>query len=699
MKKHPLLSLFLLSWLTSFLLYGFTASRFATGYADSDELLTMSYSWSVAHPSGFPLIVFISGLFMRLVPFLSPAFVGNLSGSLFQSLSLAALSGTAYLLLTFQKLPVKKAILYSFIGCLILGVSGIYWLYGSVLEVVSLTNALIGLTVMCSLYWYAKIKAGQAGLKAFYSVWLLAGLSLSHIHTAILITPGLLILLVSTYKIWRNHPVYRRIYIWFFAFLSFIICFVLPNVLLLFFQNRNAPYSWFFEPNFDGLMRHIFRQDYSGFFPEESTIRPAYITKFTQSLITAQPELWHFLYLYLNPVGLILVVFGLLRLITRFSIINLVIFISWLVSGPIFIGYMGFPTYDSSDLQYQMTVGITYRQFLINYWFSGLLLIYGITFIDKICTSKLTLILLGILFSYGVYAGIPMGNQRHNRLASDYALSMLDQAEEGSVIICSSDIACFSLFYAQAVDRYKPSVTVLTRSSTYVRSFLTRNPQYYGFTYQDNPFYLAYLTASNLANRPVYFTNPTKYYIDYIGLEGNPFYLVPKGYLYQVVAKVPDKLPEIKSALTDRLLSEFASEKDFYRIGLRGYFSSIHSTNGVLLANFGDYLRARTELNTAISLFPSNTEPYQWLNWLAKDPKEILYKPGASQNSGDYFKLYQKDLKAGMQEDAYTNLKKATYLSPFDPSLRTELAKLYQLGGFESEAQVEFGHASKLIRP
>jgi tetratricopeptide (TPR) repeat protein len=709
-NSHHLLLFFWLLWLATFCLYFYTAGRTATGYADSDELLTMAYSWAIPHPSGFPLLVFVTGAMMRLFYTVSPALIGNLMGSLFQSLSIAAMGSIIVILghlipkKYLSSSPSKRPFLYlsAFLGSLAISLSGMYWLYGSALEVVSLTNALISLTLLFAFIWYQRLTSGLSHHSWFYLTILLSGIALSHIHTTILMYPGLLVLLVLTFK---KYPLefqkYRHPLTLFKALLSWIVGFIFPNLLLFFLNSRQQMYSWYLRPGISGWLRLILRQDYAGYFPEEGTSRSAYLADFTHNFILGEPALLKYLWTYLTPIGIILAVVGIIFIFKRHRLLGWVIALCWLVAGPIFLGYMGFPAAIAGDPEYAMSVGITYRQFLIAHWFTGLLSVTGLVYLCDylswrlpswiVSLSKLGLLLLVLIF-YAV-TFYPLANQRHNQIAADYAANLLVPLKPNSLLISSSDLSTFALFYAQTVNHLRPDVTVLTKNDLYTRRFLHGHQEMDPFSYTDNPFYLANLVAYNLLSRPVYLANPTQYYIDYLGLDGNPFYLIPYGYVYEVVKTVPPSLnPQYDASFSTNLLRRPTSLIDYYLHGLNGYFASLHETNGILLAKYGFSQEAKQEFQLAIGLYPESPHAAEWLTKIDHLSPEPEYLPGAKTDLATLLLQFDESLTAGLQADAYEIIRKATYLDPQNSEARFRLAKIYEAGNYPDEAIRELRH-------
>ena len=231
---------FITTFILPLLLYSFSAATTASGYADSDELITMGHLFGVAHPSGYPMAVTLTGIFMRLLFFLPPAHAANLLAALVQA-------GFVYLLYRVFKLiilllptrpssPLFSSPTLDFLAqalALLTGVSSLFWLYGSVIEVVSFTNLLTISVIFSALSWYRLTLAGRHHSPSFYATWVLTGLGLAHIHTFVLLLPGLLILLIFGFKHLPSATLrFPRIIL--YGLSAAAVSFPIPNLILFF---------------------------------------------------------------------------------------------------------------------------------------------------------------------------------------------------------------------------------------------------------------------------------------------------------------------------------------------------------------------------------------------------------------------------------------------------------------------------------
>lgn len=689
-------------------LYGVTVSRYASGYADSDEFILTGNLFSVAHPSGYPLLTLSSWLTQRLFIFLPLVTRANFLASLFQAIFVGLFS--AVILRMYQVVTSPKPLrLVHFaaasISSILIGLSTLFWLYGTVIEVGALSNMLVSATLFCAFSW---LNARKLGLTTttywFYFTFLLYGLCLSHLQVTIILAPllGMLLLIgqFSLKPLNTSATIHPKIFL-VGGFLS-LLAFILPNSIL-FLQNSHRPsVSWYFEQSFTGWRHQVFRQDYQGYFTDEGISRPAYTGGFAHNWLDPQPRYVLLLWEQLGSLAIILLFIGVIHLFSQSKSLFIALVIGAFVAGPLFTGYMGMPNFSSTNLEYQLRLGILSRQFFPGLICLGLLMSWGALSIAQSIESKsnslskknqiiiFSLISLTVML-FLIKRNYPAINQKQNHTISNYAKAMLMDAKPNSVIICSSDISCFSLFEANVVEKIRPDVVVLSKNNKYRKYFLDQNPTYYKLLYTENPFFYANLIAWNLVeNRTVYVTNPDTQIIDYVGLDGNPYYLVPQGYLYQIVKSLPSSLKfQPNNYPTLQLLQTPIDPRDHFRRGLKDYFANIHYFNGLLLTKYQKSKEAKAELELSLSLKPDYQDAYTGLSYL-HDP-QMWYEPPSTQPTAQAYLQVALDALTNNEdlESAYKYLTKATLMAPKQSQIRLELAKLYLNHQYPEYARLE----------
>jgi len=180
-----------LAGLAVFVLYGATLAPDVLA-ADSGELQVIAAQLGVAHPPGFPLYVMIGHLFVRLLPFVTPAYAVNL----FSAVTAAMAVGVVYhcvKVLSGRHLP-------AFIAAMALATATTYWSQATTANVRSLTGLFAALIILTLIYFR---KATVRGDSLTADRWLtLTAVAMSfglthHISLVFLVLIGLLYILLA----------------------------------------------------------------------------------------------------------------------------------------------------------------------------------------------------------------------------------------------------------------------------------------------------------------------------------------------------------------------------------------------------------------------------------------------------------------------------------------------------------------------
>jgi tetratricopeptide (TPR) repeat protein len=698
-----------------FSVYFYSAARTNPGYADSDEIITMGHLLSLPHPSGYPLSVLLTKIFTLLPIPGSIAFKANLLNGFLHSLTIVVL-----FLLTSEILNnIKKTdknqkenyyliLLTSALGSLFLAFSAIFWLYSAVAEVAPLNDLFALLSVYFGYRWRIAFLQNQKDQKKWLlSTSIAVGLGLSHLHSFLLVLPGLGLMFILTTlekKQFQNYlgknilPILG----------SIAIGFLLPTLLIIWYSARKADYNWYIPLNFQGIFEHITRKAYSGFFIENNTKGDNYIGKIDlNQYLKTFPMYWQFLFDHFTAVGLVLGFAGIIWLFLKnrklfYSFITLFLF-----TGLLFALRIGIPAEPSKNLEYRSSIGIIHRQYLIGDTMWGIFIVFGLWWLFQlivVITKKqilktliLTSLLTLVALSYVVYDNYKVGIQRNNTIAYDYAKTVLSQADKDAVIICIADFSCFSIAYLQEVEGYRKDVVLLPKNNSLKYNFLSRNPQYRGYeSYNDNPYYFADLLSWNVSKRPTYLTELTVFYIDYVGLDGNPFYVIPEGYLFRVTTKIPQTFTQPDYLVSRELIEMDKPSKNYWINGLTDYFSNLHTIIGTSFSFFNFKDIARTNYQLAIKLSPDYIVPKNFYGSLSGYNGDPRYVPGAqSSSSAQLLEQGRMLLKKNDLQNAYKTFQKATFIDPLNHEARTELAQLLKVGGYTEEAYVEYQNILK----
>lgn len=668
-------------------LYISSSTPIPSGYADSDELVTMSYFGSVAHPPGYSLLIAINHLFLSLFSPKNIAAASNLFASILQGGGLIVFFMLAHLILKRILFFSDKSSLLSSIACtIILGSSYLYWIYSTTLEVTSLTSVLTFTTIYLGLRWYLNPK----------HIWLLTtclgfGILASHSQLAITLSPGFLILFLSGYKKYASSRA-NTLRMTILGLALIIFGFFLTSSLLLFQNKTNTPISWNFNQNLNGWINHIFRQDYAGFDPETShSYKNSYaITPTIDSYtFSSMFEFFILLWSHFGIIGYLFAGIGLLYF-WRINKLLAAVFASWFItSGPLLAAYMR-----NTALQFQpmLQLGITERHFLTSDLIFALLTTAGTGYLfQKILSLQnrykqiiayLTLITIAVLSIINNDSILTQKSGRH--LASKLALTRLTAANPNSLIICTNDIDCYTLFYYHLVEQKRPDVNVIPYMPVYMDKWLKNHPEFYPYSDFDQPNYLAQLIAWNVPQRTVYLTNGINFYMEYIGLETGPFYLIPHDFLYEITTTPPPPITYQPIPNSIPTISEI-NNKDSYGKGIVETISTHQAYNGYLALRYGQIDDAIMYLKEAITINPNNQQAHELSSGFELFTKELSI-PLIASSSTQYLNLAKQQEGEGDIEQAHQHFRFATYLDPTNNSLLTELASFYARQGYPKQA-------------
>jgi tetratricopeptide (TPR) repeat protein len=680
-------------FLSFLFLYSSTTPPHLTGYADSEELVTVAHLGGVAHPPGYALHTSILSLIMHFSP-ATPVKTANLSSAFFQSAALAIIFFALIILLSSHTKGSKRDVyLASAASVSIIGVSQIIWLTGTRIEVSAFSTFLVSLLVFSYAQWDYYVNNNGKHQPYLLSTLALFGIALSHMHTVILMLPGFVVAL----WLYRNQiRSYLNRWLLICSTAALVGGFFIPNSLLLLQNNNQADMSWYFPQTVTGWLGHITRRDYAGTFIEEGLERNAYWVGIPPHFLNTLAVYPEFLSRHFYPIIPVIVGMSLLYviLIKKFRLLPLVMW--YLFTSPILFAYMGLPGKEIVPIERDLLTGVGERQYVIGYLLMSGVLAFGfinaLSYARRVFRSTVTAQLLfsvsSLVVVFLIYQSSRISVLHANEPIIDaYNRSMLAAAVPNSVIICNADVTCFPLSYLSKVERVRPDVQILFKNAKNQVYFLQKNRHLYGLDYQENPDYVANLVAWNLHYRPVYLTNPTDYYIRYLGLNGDPLYLIPNDYMYQVSKELPSEISIFEYPISLSLLSKVPASTDVYTKGIIQYLGSIHTLSGTIYLNYGMNDEARKMLELGLSLSPGYETAITWLSLIPEYTKNDTYYgkrlPPVTQ------KMIQALANDGHEDRAYELARKNLYLNPFDHDLRLLMADLLYKAGYVEAAQRE----------
>jgi len=251
-----------------FLLYTLTAAPSITElYDDSLEFQLVGPTFGIAHPTGYPLYVLLSGLWSRvLFPFGNWAWRMNLFSALAAAITIGLLFALAQRLIhrtTDAKAPTFWPALATVLA---FGLGPVWWSQATIAEVYALHNlfvaAILLVTLRITLSPCHLVTLSPCRLVTLLA--LLFGLALTHHRTIVLLAPGVLLMLWGQKTLW---PPSRQWVRWGLGGLApFLLYLFIPLRAAMGVSDLRGSYvnSW------DGFWEHVLARGYTGFFSQNS---------------------------------------------------------------------------------------------------------------------------------------------------------------------------------------------------------------------------------------------------------------------------------------------------------------------------------------------------------------------------------------------------------------------------------------------
>jgi hypothetical protein len=418
---------------------------------DVGDFVTTAVVGGVAHPPGYPLFTLLGFLFAKIPINLTPAFkVGLIS-----SISSAAAVFLFYLLI----LRLTKKTLISVISAFTLAFSYLFWFYSEIAEVFALNNLILVALFLVAIFYYQTNKN-----KYLYLLSFLLGLSLTNHHTIVLIFPSILIIvfskrLLSFLKKPKN--ILKCVLMMLMGF-SFYIYVPIAS-------SMNPPVNWDKVHDWDSFIRLFFRKDYgtfdAGIFID--TTLEQRIIGFKNYLFTLLTQLT------IPAIAISLV--GMTGSFLRNKKIFFSFLLAFVITGPAFIFYAGFPLYNNFNL------GIHERFFIASsitlVVFFGLGLFYLSSFIGQKFKKQYINLFLSVFFLIPVlllFYNFPKTNLSNVWIGDNLAYDIISPLPKNSVLFLSGDTKLFNAWYVHYGIGFRKDVNLINLNGVIGDSFFLK---------------------------------------------------------------------------------------------------------------------------------------------------------------------------------------------------------------------------------
>ncbi len=592
-KKHAANIPFAIFIVCCLLLYVTRVSTDIVG-GDIGDLVTAAYVAGVAHPPGYPLFVLLGHIFTMIPLPVEPVVkVGYIS----------ALSSIVSLFLFYViVLKLTKDRFVALLTSSVLAFSYLFWFYSEVAEVFALNNALCLLFYYLALQFYLTKKQHYIYLMAF-----VFGLGLTNHHTIVLLVPSAIILVIPNWKKLLKLK-------WKLLLLpALFLLGISPYLYVPIASSFHPPVNWQQVQNFQDLFDLFTRRAYgtfsSGMFEAATFFERLIIFKYywvsTISSIT----------LPIFAVG----IFGMVGLFLKkkFTIFSSIL-LAFLLTGPIFNFYAGFPLVNA------FIVGVAERFNLLSSIFLLFSASFGLFFINetlqKIFSKKLyaSIIMLAFLIIPIMlfYYNGQKTNLSHSELGTNMGKDYLTSLPKDTVLFASGDSTLFNVWYVYYVLGVRPDVEVVELGGLANSSFMDKAvdeivKKNIILSEQDSQAANAILYISQ--TRPVYFTGQFEF-------KDKNIVLVPLGLSLQAmnVKEVPSKKVYLERSQEawENISLPFESTLSVADTNptslntVRLYAEALTRIGFFLSQQYGDSMLALEYFNSALMVYPNASKAF-----------------------------------------------------------------------------------------
>lgn len=579
--------------------YWFLGPREMVNYADANDLILAAIDLGLAHPPGYPLYVWLLHGWMRLlsgISWMNPTIAATGLSALFMALAVGGVFGMVINVGRRRFFP-RQHVLFGLIAAVMVGSHPLLWKLALVPEVMTLS---VWFVVMAG-WWAARIWfSNSTGWDLFLFGFLIAMGGLH--HPLVLPLMGLLVAAV-----WRRLWHIKRNY---FFGLGLVTAILLTVGLYAGLAVFSRGYGWEVPSNVAAWWQFWSRSVYT----DQGSAIELFSADGRFDLMVV--SLWKWMKLWfidwwggLSLIGLMVLGWFLKKRNQLF--LGILILLAWFGYGPVIALYMRHPeVYSVSETGLWWGVALRERMFypfvlvqsavlvslVISIWHILLLRFH------RLSTIFLAVILIGLGFLYrNLWERLRLSE---GNSASVYVKQVLEQLPAESVLLVDSD-EVFSLLYGQRVQDLGAGVTILpTRmileqeDGTSFAQALSRN----GFSVNTQGYVADAISLSLAKGMRVYVYSMDSAVLEFVGVEGNPYYGIPYGYSLEITDKPPQEITVSDYGISVQLASLKTESADYWFKGFRTHLAEIHTQQAYFLARVGLYETAAWHEHMATDL-------------------------------------------------------------------------------------------------
>jgi len=539
----------LLLFLFIFSVYMYTAPHEPTGYADSEELMTASYTLGIAHAPGYLMFIILGKLF-TLIPIGTIAFRFSIFSTLFSALTV--------LLIYLVIFRLTKKISVSLIGALSLAFSYIFWLWSLIPENFFLLAFFTASLIYIMVCWYQDRDDDKKRKKYPYLFIFIFVLSTWAQQLILFLVPAFI------YLIWKiDKELFKPCKRWWgmigSAILGFLPVFYFPlAVAKQPFLDYGNPHS--FIKVIELITRHVYRI--------ASSEKAAYLPTGGWQLPERFYQLFHYLVFLVDqftPIVIAIAIIGIIFVIKKKStrVIGIFILLCFLFSGPVLGLYaplsVVYPhetfltpfldkyasTFDVSLNEHSFnSLGALERFYTMSFTVFSIFIGLGVFFILRLLRkakfgSKLILIVVLLFFAIPIFPfrdNFGVVNKRNFTLGRDFMENTFNVIEPNAIFILRGDRPTFSAYYYQNVLKKRPDITLIGFGwrPWNVERLDQREPDLFNTKNLHLLAVLRDVIRTNIDKRPIYINGLPNAELVQLGIGGDPFIVSPRGVLLKI---------------------------------------------------------------------------------------------------------------------------------------------------------------------
>jgi len=414
---------------------------------DVGDLVTSAISHGVAHPPGYPLFIalgfFVSNLQIPILPVTKIAMISVVS-SLISLFFLKSITSFFTKNLFFQLLTTS-----------ILGFSYLFWLYSEIPEVFALNICL----TLGSIFFALKFFKQSKFVFLVFSV-LFYGLGLSNHLTIILTTP----ILITFVFLRRSDIVRQRFRILYLPGAFFLGLF--PYLYLPIASSTHPIIEWNNINSLTAFFHHVLRKDYgtfaAGYFNQPHAEAKLYLLK----------AYFESLFFSISIPVVIISAIGLIRGFFKDKAITVSILTSFLLAGPFFVTYSGFPISD------YFVLGIAERFYLLSQVLFLLFVPWGLESIKEffywILSRKIYAhVIVSVFILIPIFLlklNFDRTNLSDTTMGTDFAKNYVRNLPKDSILLLSGDTRSFNLWYVHYILGFRKDIEIVQLGDFGIRS-------------------------------------------------------------------------------------------------------------------------------------------------------------------------------------------------------------------------------------